>query len=96
MNALQTHQALLAAAERRAIAKTTRRHVHLSPRPLILVGYHLAGDPGAPLALMWGTSPGEKPHCMVVPAPRNRGPRSERCRRPFADAAAAAAVPLRP
>jgi hypothetical protein len=77
VNALQTHQALLAAAERRAIAKTTRRHVHLSPCPLILVGYHLAGDPGAPLALMWGTSPGEEPHCMVVPEPRNRGLRFE-------------------
>ena len=77
MNALHTHQALLAAAERRAVAKTTRRHVHLSTRPLVLVGYHLAGDPGAPLALMWGTSRGEEPHCMVVPEPRNRALRFE-------------------
>ena len=77
MNALQTHQALLAATDRRAVAKTTRRHVHLSPRPLVLAGYHLAGDPGAPLALMWGTSRDEEPRCMVVPEPRNRGLRFE-------------------
>lgn len=77
MNALHTHQALLAAAERRAVAKTTRRHVHLSPRPLVLVGYHLAGDLGAPLALMWGTGRDEEPRCMVVPEPRNRGLRFE-------------------
>lgn len=73
MNALHAHQALVAAAEGRAVAKTTRRHVHLSPRPLVLVGYHLAGDLGAPLALMWGTNRDEEPHCVVVPEPRNRG-----------------------
>lgn len=77
MSALQTHQTLLAARERRAVAKTTRRHVHLSPRPLVLVGYHLAGDPGAPLAMLWGTSREEQPQCMVVPEPRNRGLRFE-------------------
>ena len=77
MNALHTHQALLAAAERRAVAKTTRRHVHLSPRPLVLVGYHLAGDLGAPLALMWGTGDEEEPRCVVVPEPRNRDLRFE-------------------
>jgi hypothetical protein len=73
VNALHAHQALLAATERRAVAKTTRRHVHLSPRPLVLVGYHLAGDPGAPLALIWGARRDEEPHCVVVPEPRNRG-----------------------
>ncbi len=72
MNALHIHQALRAAAERRAVAKTTRRHIHLSTRPLVVVGYHLAGDPGAPLALLWGASRSEKPRCMVVPEPRNR------------------------
>ena len=77
MNALHTYQALLAAAERRAVAKTVRRHVHLSPHPLVLVGYHLAGDPGALLALMWGTSRNEEPHCIVVPEPRNRDLRFE-------------------
>ncbi|MGN6814971.1 MAG: hypothetical protein ACTHK3_02660 [Solirubrobacterales bacterium] len=77
MNALRTHQALRAADEGQAIAKTTRRHIHLSPRPLVIVGYHLAGDPGAPLALMWGTRNDEPPHCMIVPEPRNRGLRFE-------------------
>lgn len=77
MNALQTYQALLAAAQRRAVAKTTRRHVHLSPHSLVVVGYHLAGDPGAPLALMWGTSRDQEPHIMVVPEPRNRALRFE-------------------
>jgi hypothetical protein len=77
MNALHTHQALLAAAERRAVAKTTRRHIHLGRDPLVLVGYHLAGDVGAPLAMLWGASRNEEPSCMVVPEPRNRGLRFE-------------------
>ncbi|HET9873657.1 MAG TPA: hypothetical protein VFP89_13820 [Propionibacteriaceae bacterium] len=77
MNPLHTHQALLAATQRRAVAKTTRRHIHLSPRPLVVVGYHLAGDLGAPLALMWGTLAAEEPHCIVVPEPRNRALRFE-------------------
>ena len=77
MNALRTHQTLQAAAERRAVAKTTRRHVHLGARPLVLVGYHLAGDPGAPLAFVWGTNRAKEPHCMVVPEPRNRALRFE-------------------
>lgn len=77
MNALRTHQTLQATAERRAVAKTTRRHVHLNSRPLVLVGYHLAGDPGAPLALVWGTARHEDLRCMVVPEPRNRALRFE-------------------
>lgn len=77
MNALRAHQALQAAAERRAVARTTRRHVHLGTRPLVIVGYHLAGDPGAPLALIWGTTRDEEPRCIVVPEPRNRALRFE-------------------
>jgi hypothetical protein len=77
MNALHAHQALRAAVERRAVAKTTRRHVHRSRRPLVIVGYHLAGDLGALLALMWGTSRDEEAHCIVVPEPRNRDLRFE-------------------
>lgn len=77
MNALQTYQSLLAARDKRAVPKTSRRHVHLSDQPLVLVGYHLAGDPGAPLALVWGTNPAERPRCVVVPEPRNRGLRFE-------------------
>lgn len=77
MTALRTHQTLQAAADRRAVATTTRRHVHLGSRPLVVVGYHLAGDPGAPLALVWGTARDQAPHCMVVPEPRNRALRFE-------------------
>ena len=77
MNALRTHQTLQAAAERRAVPTTTRRHAHLSSRPLVVVGYHRAGAPGAPLALVWGTDRGETPHCTVVPEPRNRALRFE-------------------
>jgi hypothetical protein len=77
MNALRAHRTLQAAGDRRAVATTTRRHVHLSSRPLVVVGYHLAGDPGAPVALVWGTDRNETPHCMVVPEPRNRALRFE-------------------
>lgn len=72
MSVLQTYLALCAASQRRAVPRAMRRHVHLSPRPLVIVGYHLAGDVGAPLALMWGTDPTARPHTVVVPEPRNR------------------------
>jgi hypothetical protein len=67
----------MAAAERRAVAKTTRRHIHVSRNPLVFVGYHLAGDVGAPLGMLWGASRNAEPSCMVVPEPRNRGLRFE-------------------
>lgn len=72
MNPLHTYLALRAANERRAIAKAIRRHVHLSSRPIVIVGYHLAGDVGAPLALLWGTNENAAPNLVVVPEPRNR------------------------
>lgn len=72
MSALQSYFSLLAAAQRRAVPKATRRHVHVSRRPFVVVGYHLAGDVGAPLALMWGTNRNERPRVVVVPEPRNR------------------------
>jgi hypothetical protein len=77
VNPLHAHQALVAATERRAVSKTTRCHVHVSPRPLVVVGYHLAGDPGAPLALLWGDDRDGEPRCMVVPEPRDRALRFE-------------------
>ncbi len=50
MNPLDTYLSLRAAEQGRAIARVSRRHVHLAirPRPLVVVGYHLAGDLGAP------------------------------------------------
>ena len=79
MNPLRSHQALLAAQTGRAQPRATRRHSHLSDRPLVIVGYHLAGDIGAPLALMWGTDR-EHPSMVVVPEPRNRALRFEALR----------------
>lgn len=71
MNALRTHLALTAAQTGRAQPRATCRHSHLSDRSLVVVGYHLAGDIGAPLALVWGTDPAN-PQVVVVPEPRNR------------------------
>lgn len=72
MNPLRTHQALQAHTQRRAVPKASRRHIHCSSSPLVVAGYHLAGDPGAPVALLWGTNRHTEPHCIVVPEPRNR------------------------
>ena len=72
MSALNAYLALCAASARKAIPKATRRHVYIADRPMVIVGYHLAGDPGAPLALMWGTDPEQAPKTVVVPEPRNR------------------------
>lgn len=77
MNTVDVYRALCAAKERRAVQKTLRRHVHIANRPLVIVGYHLAGDVGAPLALMWGTDRTAAPKSVVVPEPRNRQLRFE-------------------
>jgi hypothetical protein len=88
VNPLDTYLTLRAAEQGRAIACVSRRHVHLAirPRPLVVVGYHLAGDLGAPVALTWGTAPGSgNAETIVVPEPRNRTLRFEALRR-FGDA----------
>jgi hypothetical protein len=72
VNAVQILQSLRASKERQAVPKTTCRHIHLSGRPLVVVGYHLAGDPGAPLALLWGCDGDREPNCIVVGEPRDR------------------------
>jgi hypothetical protein len=51
---------------------------------MVVVGYHLAGDRGAPVAIMWGRA-ADQPHTLVVPEPRSRGLRFERLE-PFAAA----------
>ena len=55
----------------RAQPIATVRHVHLSPRPLVLVPLALAGEANAPLAAMVGTHPDDD-RLLVVPQPRNR------------------------
>lgn len=68
---LDIYLRLRAARARRARPRATRRHAHLVDRPLVVVGYHLAGDPGAPVALRYGTAP-ETGRTVVVGEPRDR------------------------
>jgi hypothetical protein len=49
----------------------TRRHVHLSGRPLVLVPLALAGEANAPLAALVGDDP-QAGRLLVVSQPRNR------------------------
>jgi hypothetical protein len=73
MDPLDIYRRLQAADRRRAVPTTTMRHVHLSQRPLVVAAYHLAGELGAPLAMMWGTSPDPAAAgFLAVPEPRNR------------------------
>lgn len=73
MDPLETYQRLQAMHTGRAVSSATRCHVHLSARPLVVAAYHLAGELGGPLAMMWGTSSDpESAHFTVVPEPRNR------------------------
>jgi hypothetical protein len=68
---LDIYLRLRAARVGRGQPRATRRHVHLAVRPLVLVGYHLAGDPGAPVALRYGSTP-DWSQTVVVPDPRDR------------------------
>jgi hypothetical protein len=83
LTALARAQALAAG---RAQPIATVRHVHLSPRPLVLIPLTLAGEANAPLAALVGDDPAD-PRLLIVPQPRNRDQR-------FAFAAALAAVLL--
>ncbi|MCM3920131.1 hypothetical protein ND748_00270 [Frankia sp. AiPs1] len=61
----------LSAIERgRAVARAARRHVHLAAEPFVVVGYHLPGDPGAPIGLLYGTRR-EQPTVIGVGEPRD-------------------------
>ena len=68
---LDIYLRLRAARAGRAQPRASRRHAHLAPRPMVVIGYHLAGDPGAPVALRYGTTP-EWSRTVVVPEPRDR------------------------
>lgn len=65
---------LRALAAGRALPRASFRHAHLADAPLVVVGYHLAGEPGAPVALRYGTSP-RAWRLVVVGEPRNRDQR---------------------
>jgi len=65
-----------AATTGRALPTKTRRHVHVSSRPLVLVAVQLAGEACAPLAVLVGDDR-DKPRLLVVHEPRNRTQRFE-------------------
>lgn len=71
MSDLATYRRLLARRQRRAVPAAARCHPYLAGEPLVIVGYHLAGEPAAPLALRYGTAPGRW-RTVVVPEPRDR------------------------
>jgi hypothetical protein len=68
---------LRAAQTGRAQPRATRRHVHVTARPLVVVGCHLVGDPAALVALRYGTTP-EWSRTVVVPDPRDPAARNTR------------------
>jgi hypothetical protein len=71
---LGVRQRLEAMRDGRAVRRATRRHVHLHEKPLVVVGYHLAGEPAAVVALHYGTSP-EDGKLVVAAEPRDRDQR---------------------
>lgn len=71
MNPVEELQRLRAAESLAAMPLATKRHIHLSTRPMVVSAYHLAGDLGAALAFLLGTDR-EQPTLITVPEPRNR------------------------
>lgn len=71
MSPVASYARVLAAAAGVAQPIATVRHVHLAPRPLVLVPLALAGEANAPLAALVGTHP-DDPTLLVVPQPRDR------------------------
>lgn len=71
MSAVASYARVLAVAAGVAQPIATVRHVHLAPRPLVLVPLSLAGEANAPLAALVGIHP-DDPKLFVVPQPRDR------------------------
>ena len=63
-----------AVVEGRAQPIATVRHLHLHPRPLVLIPLAMAGEANAPLAAMAGTDRAA-PRLLLVAQPRNRNHR---------------------
>lgn len=61
----------------RAARRASKRHVHLTGKPFVVVGYHLPGDPGAPIGMVCGTQ-ADAPHTVVIGEPRETRLRFER------------------
>lgn len=71
---LDVYQRLLALRQARAVPTASRLHRHVSARPWVLVGYHLAGEPSAPVAIRYGAHRGQ-PRLLTVIEPRDRDQR---------------------
>jgi hypothetical protein len=74
MTVLTALARVAAANSGHATATKTVRHVHLGPRPLVLVAAQLAGEACAPLAVMVGDDR-DAPRLLVVYEPRDRSQR---------------------
>jgi hypothetical protein len=84
MDSIDTLQTLMASRSGRAVPRLSYRHDHLESNPMVISGFHLAGDKGAVMALMWGTDR-DSPELVIVPEPRDRDLRFQKLER-FADA----------
>lgn len=84
MDSYLAYKCLVAAETRIAQPVASCRHVHLSAQPLVLCAYHLAGDEGAPVAFLYGSSP-DAASLVVVGEPRNRSLRFRMLERLAAD-----------
>lgn len=82
MDNVQVLERLHAARVGHAVRTTSLRHVHMVDNPLVVVPFHLAGAPGAPVAFMYGTRP-DRGRLAVIPEPRNVDLRFS-CMTPFA------------
>jgi hypothetical protein len=71
MDAYLAFHSLVAAEARIAQPVASRRHIHLAARPMVVCAYHLAGDEGAPIAFLYGSTP-EAPNLIAIAEPRNR------------------------
>jgi hypothetical protein len=71
---LDVYLRLQAMAQGRAAPAASVRHRHLSAKPFVVVGYHLAGEPSAPVALYYGAGRG-RPRLLTIAEPRDRDQR---------------------
>lgn len=85
MSALDVLLALDATATGQAQPRTSVRHRHLSPAPMVIVAYRMSGEAGAPLGVRYGTSEAAD-SVVVAPEPRNRAIRFREALNPLAGA----------